>query len=76
MINNIILNLERQGLRFAPSCRNGIDRFDYFTSGALTKKQTEMLIALKQDEEAVCHYLIDRAKRMLEECRKAIRKGQ
>jgi len=42
----------------------------------LTKKQTEMLIVLKQDEEAVCHYLIDRAKRMLEECRKAIRKGQ
>lgn len=73
MINDIILNLEQQGFRFAPSCRNGIDRFDYFAPGVLTEKQTEMLIVLKQDEKAVCHYLIDRAKRMLDECRKAIK---
>ncbi len=73
---DLILDLERQGLRFAPRCLNGINRFDYFAPGVLTEKQTEMLITLKQDEKAVCQYLIDRAKRMLDECRNSIKEVQ
>jgi hypothetical protein len=69
-----ILELEKQGIRFAPRRLNGIDRFDYCISSPLTKEQTEKLIILKRNEKEVCQYLVDRAKNMLDECRNAIRR--
>ncbi len=68
MVDNII-NLERQGVRFAPRQLNGISRFDYKLSSPLTKEQSNMLIELKQDEGGVCAYLVSRAKLSIEHCR-------
>ena len=71
---NEIIQLEKQGFRFASRRQNGLDRFDYIPPGPLTAEQVEALIVLVRNEKAVCKYLVDRAKAMLKECRE-IAKG-
>jgi len=71
-----VIELERQGFRFAPRRKNGIDRFDYIPPKILTHEQAEALIRLKQDEETVCGFLVGRAKKELNKCKHIAEGGE